>query len=65
MDNPHMTPKPDCDHENHYDCGCVVVGMAYVPMQEWVKVRCPEEALARGTAFEDLDKPFFGEDVWA
>ncbi|MBQ2840825.1 MAG: spore coat associated protein CotJA [Oscillospiraceae bacterium] len=42
----------------------MVVAMAYVPMQAWENILDPHEALARGTQFPDLDKPFFGEDVW-
>ena len=46
-------------------CGDMVVGMAYVPMQTWGHIIDPPEALCRGTQFPELDKPFFGEDVWA
>jgi len=38
----------------------MVVGMAYVPEQEW---ETPYEVLGglnRGTLFPSLDKPFFG-----
>lgn len=45
-------------------CKKMVIGMAYVPMQKWENLMEPEEALERGTQFRDLDKPFFGEDVW-
>ncbi len=67
MDNPHMTPMPGCGHSaepENFNCDYMVVGMAYVPVQRWEQVRTPEESLARGTQFADLDKPFFGEDVW-
>ena len=37
------------------------VGMAYVPYQKWKNVYEPSVALERGTAFQDLDKPFIGE----
>ena len=55
-----------CGTENHDDliCGEMVVGMIYAPMQVWRDVRDPQEALSRGTQFAELDKPFFGEDVW-
>ncbi|MBR5543610.1 MAG: spore coat associated protein CotJA [Oscillospiraceae bacterium] len=43
----------------------MVVGMAYVPMQVWGNITEPAEAICRGTQFPDLDKPFFGEDIWA
>ena len=64
-----MMPKfhaEDCDYEEieELSCGEMVVGMAYVPVQMWRDVRDPQEALARGTQFAELDKPFFGEDVW-
>ena len=35
-----------------------VVAMAYVPFQQYGAVYAPEEALANGTLFPDLDKPF-------
>ena len=37
-----------------------VVAMAYVPWQEWGELYDEEKALARGTLFPDLDKPFLG-----
>ena len=67
MDNPHLLYPNDVDndsaHEDALWCNDMVVGMAYVPMQNWRDVYAPEEALARGTQFSDLDKPFFGEDI--
>ncbi len=69
MENPYM--KPHYEHESCHDenigeltCGEMVVGMIYSPMQMWRDVKEPHEALSRGTQFPDLDKPFFGEDVW-
>lgn len=35
-----------------------VVGMAYVPWQKWRNIYEPCKALARGTLFPVLDKPF-------
>ncbi len=69
MDNPYMmNPSRDEDNDERYAdvlrCGDMVVGMAYVPMQAWDNVYDTSEALSRGTQFADLDKPFFGEDVW-
>lgn len=69
MDNPYMmNPSLDTESNEQYSemlrCGNMVVGMAYVPMQAWENIRDPHEALARATQFPDLDKPFFGEDVW-
>lgn len=67
MDNP-MNPLYDkendktCSETMHY--GDMVVGMAYVPIQTWDNIYDMNEALARGTQFRDLDKPFFGEDIW-
>lgn len=68
MENLHKIPMTVCD--NHCEesedllCEKMVIGMAYVPMQKWENLMEPEEALERGTQFRDLDKPFFGEDVW-
>ena len=39
------------------------VGMAYVPFQFWEKTYDEPTALARGTIFPSLDKPFIGEEV--
>ncbi len=69
METPYMKLHDEHKHcgEANFDelsCGDMVVGMAYVPMQQWKDVKEPQEALARGTQFPDLDKPFFGEDVW-
>ena len=35
-----------------------VVAMAYVPYQLQVKMYCPEQGIANGTLFPDLNKPF-------
>lgn len=39
------------------------IGMAYVPFQEWEKPYDEQAALARGTVFPSLDKPFIGEEA--
>lgn len=36
------------------------LAMAYVPMQQFGELYDESEALTRGTAFPDLDKPFCG-----
>ena len=67
MENMHMMQEADFDNfdeaEDIFGSGAVI-GMAYVPMQKWESLMEPEEALSRGTQFRNLDKPFFGEDVW-
>lgn len=69
MESPYkMNPARRDDYdESGWDenmCADQVVGMAYVPWQMWKDVWEPHEALSRGTQFPDLDKPFFGRDVW-
>ena len=69
MENPNLKPCCEngaCSEDDHGElaCGQMVVGMIYAPLQMWRDVRDPQEALARGTQFAELDKPFFGEDVW-
>ena len=44
------------------DLDSLPLAMAYVPMQQWRKLYSPEEALRRGTMFEELDLPFLGEE---
>ncbi|MCI6857794.1 MAG: spore coat associated protein CotJA [Eubacterium sp.] len=36
------------------------IAMAYVPWQRWQKIYKPEEGLAHGTIFQELDLPFTG-----
>lgn len=70
MENPHTPNNPARDVENDemYEdmlrCGNMVIGMAYVPVQSWREIYDLQMALSRGTQFRELDKPFFGEDVW-
>ena len=40
------------------ECTCVLA-MAAIPMQIYGQLYEPEEALARGTVFKELDLPFF------
>mgnify|MGYP000884161454 CR=1 FL=1 len=42
----------------------VPLAMAYVPMQEWKLLYEPEVGFSRGTMFEQLDKPFIGEEAF-
>ena len=47
-------------------CDCIdslPLAMAYVPVQKWGKTYEPDVALARGTLFPDLDKPFLATGV--
>lgn len=37
------------------------LAMAYVPFQKWRKVYDASAGLARGTIFEELDLPFYGD----
>lgn len=51
-------PLPDC-----CDLSCVdglPLGMTYAPMQKYRKLYSPEEALCRGTLYQELDLPFLG-----
>lgn len=64
-----LTMIPLCDNDKNgntdgYNCGNMTVGMAYVPIQEWNRTYELNEALSRGTQFPELDKLFFGEDIW-
>lgn len=48
-------------------CGCRgnssrQLAMVYSPMQCWRMLHTPEEALMKGTLFEELYKPY--EEVW-
>lgn len=51
----------------HGGCGCEgcsgrQLAMVYSPMQCWRRLYTPDEALTRGTLFEELYKPY--EEVW-
>lgn len=58
---PGREPSPrremPCANENLQE-GAYPVGMAYVPIQLWRELYCPEEALEAGTIFEELDYPW-------
>ncbi len=41
----------------------MMIGMGYVPWQKWQNIYDLDEALKRGTIFEDLDKPYLGRPV--
>ena len=43
--------------DKHYDEPFVRVGYAFVPIQEFENLYSPEEALANGTAFAELNLP--------
>ena len=43
-------------------CGSRQLAMVYSPMQCWRRLYTPEEALIKGTLFEELNKPY--EEVW-
>lgn len=43
----------DCNHNNQQ-----VVGMAYVPDQQWRKILAIDEGFSRGTIFAELHKPW-------
>ncbi len=64
MMNPSSDVENDEINKNLLRCGDMVVGMLYVPVQEWCEVFDPACALGRGTQFKELDKPFFGEEVY-
>lgn len=41
----------------------LALAMGFVPSQNWQNIYEPNVALARGTIFADLDKPFIGEEA--
>ena len=41
----------------------LALAMGFVPSQIWQNIYEPNVALARGTIFADLDKPFIGEEA--
>ena len=50
-----------CDERFDADCiDSLPLTMAYVPMQKWRDIYTVDVALARGTLFSELDKPFLG-----
>lgn len=55
MDNYEYCNEPSYDTSMNQQ---QVVGMAYVPMQQWYRPIPLEEGFYKGTIFYDLDKPF-------
>ena len=55
---PVMNVNGDCCNFSAADS--FPLSMAYVPMQKFRKLYTPEEALAAGTLFEELNLPFLG-----
>lgn len=41
----------------------LALAMGFVPDQTWQNIYNSDVALARGTIFADLDKPFIGEEA--
>ncbi|MCR5736979.1 MAG: spore coat associated protein CotJA [Eubacterium sp.] len=41
----------------------MTIGMGYVPWQKWQNIYDMDEAIKRGTIFEELDKPYLGRPV--
>lgn len=54
-------PSLDCKQPKTVLPADMPIGMLYVPYQTWQKIYDPQIGLARGTVFEELDKPFIGE----
>lgn len=44
----------------HTDDAALALAMVYSPYQSWQNIYCEQDALMRGTIFEELDKPFYG-----
>ena len=64
MTNHNITQNSDASDVgelNNSLCGIPLsLAMAYVPFQEFRDLNEPEQALAAGTLFRELDKPFYG-----
>ena len=45
----------------HDGVDSMALALAYVPWQHWDQIYCPEEGLACGTIFPELNKPFYGK----
>ncbi|AAM24991.1 MAG: hypothetical protein XD49_0188 [Caldanaerobacter subterraneus] len=41
----------------------IKLAQAYVPIQKYVSIYPPEEALKKGTVFPELDFPYVGEKM--
>lgn len=59
-----LPPRPQCPppHPAHppMEAGAQYLAMAYVHSQPWAQLYSEEEALHRGTLFQQLDLPFEG-----
>jgi hypothetical protein len=51
--------KPEKPFRPVYPDG-LELAQAYIPYQEYTKSYCPEEALAKGTMFPELYRPYDG-----
>ena len=63
MNNSFVIPKNSTDNKIVYDEKSNVnklVGMCYVPMQEWEQIYDEDTAFSTGTIFPCLNKPFWG-----
>ena len=62
-DNAENTRERDMDYGCRCEgCGSRQLAMVYSPMQCWRRLYTPEDALIKGTLFEELNKPY--EEVW-
>lgn len=57
--NGYPTPRVggDCTENGEASLGGKLLAYAYVPMQSWRMLYSVDDALGRGTLFEELDKP--------
>ena len=58
--SPSNPSRPCCNIQDHDKLSGLSIAMAYVPWQRWGDIYEPCKALARGTLFAALDKPFKG-----
>jgi len=56
-------PAPGPDHPCAEQPACMVLAMAYVPMQKFEELYNPEVGFDRGTVFCALDLPYLGTPV--
>ena len=62
---PEMPPLGSCDKMPavSIDPSLLSLAMGFVPYQKWETPYAQDVALARGTIFPSLDKPFLGEEA--
>ena len=60
---PSMPPACEGGGFNEIPQELLSLAMAFVPSQRWQNIYEVNVALARGTIFADLDKPFIGEEA--